>query len=282
MEARVADIRAGRAARAGLAAGASAALHRRAPAPRPRDLLQPMRFPVHVAGRGGQYTYHGPGQRVVYAMLDLTRAAARTCARFVSDLEEWTIRTLGPLQRDAAERRAGPGRRLGGASRQAGLPDGSRARTRSPPSACASATGCRSTASSINVEPDLSHYRGIVPCGIADAWRDLAGRSRPAGRPWPTSTSRWPETFDESVRARARQSRRKLRKALRAGHRDRPARHRPRRPGPSQGRAGRHRSSSPTARRPRRRSVPRPSRRVRLRTQPARPRRRPVVIAQSR
>src|SRR5262245_30070774 len=73
---------------------------------KPADLLQPLRFPVHVAGRGGQYTYHGPGQRVVYAMLDL-RARRQDVRRFVSDLEDWTIRTLARFA-VTAERRAGP------------------------------------------------------------------------------------------------------------------------------------------------------------------------------
>src|SRR4030095_12773508 len=69
------------------------------------DLLQPTRFPVHVTGRGGQYTYHGPGQRVVYAMLDL-RGRGQDVRGFVSDLEDWTIRTLARFS-VTAERRAG-------------------------------------------------------------------------------------------------------------------------------------------------------------------------------
>ena len=131
-----------------------------------RDLLQPARFPVHVAGRGGQYTYHGPGQRVVYALLDL-RTRRQDVRRFVSDLEEWTIRTLGRFS-VTAERRAG---RVGvwvARPDKPALPDGS------PREDKIAAIGVRIRhwvsfhGLSINVEPDLSHYTGIVPCGIAD------------------------------------------------------------------------------------------------------------------
>ena len=124
-----------------------------------------MRFPVHVAGRGGQYTYHGPGQRVVYAMLDL-RARRQDVRRFVSDLEEWTIRTLARFS-VTAERRAG----------RVGVwvvrPDKPPAR-RQPREDKIAAIGVRIRhwvsfhGISINVEPDLSHYAGIVPCGIAE------------------------------------------------------------------------------------------------------------------
>ena len=125
-----------------------------------------MRFAVHVAGRGGQYTYHGPGQRVVYAMLDL-RARRQDVRRFVSDLEEWTIRTLGRFS-VTAERRAG---RVGVwvvRPDKPPLPDGS------PREDKIAAIGVRIRhwvsfhGLSINVEPDLSHYAGIVPCGIAE------------------------------------------------------------------------------------------------------------------
>ncbi len=144
MEARVADIRAGQADEMVwllehpplYTAGTSA---------RTQDLLQPARFPVHVAGRGGQYTYHGPGQRVAYVMLDL-RARRQDVRRYVSDLEEWTIRTLGRFN-VRAERREG---RVGVwvvRPDKPPCPTAARARTRSRPSACASATGWRSTAS---------------------------------------------------------------------------------------------------------------------------------------
>lgn len=164
MEGRVADIRAGRERELVwllehpplYTAGTSAKL---------QDLLQPMRFPVHSAGRGGQYTYHGPGQRVVYAMLDL-RARRQDVRRFVFDLEEWTIRTLARLG-VSAERRAG---RVGvwvARPDKPHLPNGQ------PHEDKIGAIGVRIRhwvsfhGISINVEPDLSHYGGIVPCGIA-------------------------------------------------------------------------------------------------------------------
>jgi len=165
MEARVADIRAGR-ARELVWLLEHPPLYTAGTSARAQDLLQPMRFPVHVAGRGGQYTYHGPGQRVVYAMLDL-RGRGQDVRRFVSDLEDWTIRTLARFS-VTAERRAGrvgvwvvrPDKPL--------LPDGS------PREDKIAAIGVRIRhcvsfhGLSINVEPDLSHYAGIVPCGIAD------------------------------------------------------------------------------------------------------------------
>jgi lipoyl(octanoyl) transferase len=164
MEARVADIRAGRERELVwllehppiYTAGTSA---------KAQDLLQPLRFPVHVAGRGGQYTYHGPGQRVVYAMLDL-RARRQDVRRFVFDLEEWTIRTLARFG-VSAERR--PGRVGVWVARpdKPNLPDGGVHEDK------IAAIGVRIRhwvsfhGLSINVEPDLSHYAGIVPCGIA-------------------------------------------------------------------------------------------------------------------
>jgi len=165
MEGRVADIHAGR-ERELVWLLEHPPLYTAGTSAKPHDLLQPMRFPVHVAGRGGQYTYHGPGQRVVYAMLDL-RARRQDVRRFVFDLEEWTLRTLARFG-VTAERRAG---RVGvwvARPDKPILPDGS---TREDKIA---AIGVRIRhwvsfhGISINVEPDLSHYAGIVPCGIAD------------------------------------------------------------------------------------------------------------------
>src|SRR5919206_954711 len=81
---------------------------------RPEDLLEPDRFPVHRSGRGGQFTYHGPGQRVAYAMLDL-RIRGRDVRRYVAGLEEWLIRALARLG-VRGERRGGRG---GGGGRRA-------------------------------------------------------------------------------------------------------------------------------------------------------------------
>ncbi|MCE6961217.1 lipoyl(octanoyl) transferase LipB [Cereibacter sphaeroides] len=165
MEARAARIRAGEAPEAVwllehpplYTAGTSA---------RAEDLVDPDRFPVHVAGRGGQYTYHGPGQRVVYVMLDLDRRG-RDVRRFVCALEQWVIDTLAEFN-VKGERRAG---RVGvwvvRPDRAPGL-DG----TPREDKIAAIGVKLRRWVSfhglSINVEPDLSHFEGIVPCGIRE------------------------------------------------------------------------------------------------------------------
>jgi len=121
------------------------------------DLLD-ARFPVFETGRGGQYTYHGPGQRVAYVMLDLKRRTPDV-RKFVQDLEEWVILSLANLG-VVAERREG---RIGLWVAQ---PDGREEKI--------AAIGVRVRqwvtfhGVSINVNPDLSHYAGIVPCGIAE------------------------------------------------------------------------------------------------------------------
>lgn len=124
----------------------------------PADLRDP-RFPVFETGRGGQYTYHGPGQRVVYVMLDLkSRQQAPDIKKFVWQLEEWIIRALNPLG-VIGERRTG---RIG---IWVQVPDGERK---------IAAIGVRVRhwvtfhGISINVAPDLSHFGGIVPCGIQE------------------------------------------------------------------------------------------------------------------
>jgi len=122
------------------------------------DLVDPTRFDVFESGRGGQYTYHGPGQRVGYVMLDL-RKRGRDVAAFVRGLEQWIIDTLAEFD-VTAERRCG---RVGV---WVVLPDGSEAKI--------AAIGVRLKkwvsfhGISINVSPDLSHFRGIVPCGIQE------------------------------------------------------------------------------------------------------------------
>ena len=113
------------------------------------------RFPVFKTGRGGQYTYHGPGQRVGYVMLDLKRRTPDVRA-YVQDLEEWLIRTLAEFQ-VKGERREG---RVGIWVRRGSREDK------------IAALGVRIRrwvtfhGVSLNVDPDLSHFSGIVPCGI--------------------------------------------------------------------------------------------------------------------
>lgn len=132
----------------------------------PDDLIDPARFPVHVAGRGGQYTYHGPGQRVAYVMLNLN-TRGRDVRRFVCALEDWVIATLAEFN-VRGERR--PGRVGVWVVRpdKPALPDG----TLREDKIAAIGVKLRRWVSfhglSINVEPDLSHFDGIVPCGIRD------------------------------------------------------------------------------------------------------------------
>ncbi len=127
----------------------------------PADLLQPSRFPVYEAGRGGQYTYHGPGQRVAYVMLDLKKRGA-DIRRYVTDLEEWLIQCLAHFN-VKGERRSG---RVGIWVDRSG--DGWPGRE---DKIAAIGVRVRRWVSfhgvALNVEPDLSHFGGIVPCGIS-------------------------------------------------------------------------------------------------------------------
>jgi lipoyl(octanoyl) transferase len=131
---------------------------------RPADLRAPDRFPVYAAGRGGQWTYHGPGQRVAYVMLDLARPHGallppRDLRAYVAALEEWLIRALARFG-VRGERRDG---RIGiwVADRAQGT------------EAKIAAIGVRVThwiswhGVALNVAPELAHFAGIVPCGIA-------------------------------------------------------------------------------------------------------------------
>ncbi|MDA8870854.1 lipoyl(octanoyl) transferase LipB [Rhizobiaceae bacterium] len=127
------------------------------------DLVQPDRFPVHRTGRGGQFTYHGPGQRVAYVMLDLKRRRPDVRA-FIAALEDWLIATLATfsVKGERREDRVGVW-------------------VRRPPSfapewgdeAKIAAIGIRLRkwvsfhGVALNVEPELSHFEGIVPCGVA-------------------------------------------------------------------------------------------------------------------
>jgi lipoyl(octanoyl) transferase len=123
----------------------------------PRDLVAPDRFPVHATGRGGQYTYHGPGQRVAYVMLDLKRRGQDVRA-FVAGLEQWLIDTLAQFN-VTGERRED---RVGVWVARPGRED----------KIAAIGIRLRHWVSfhgvSLNVDPDLTHFSGIVPCGISD------------------------------------------------------------------------------------------------------------------
>ncbi len=155
MERRVAAIRAGAAAELVwllehpplYTAGTSA---------RDEELLDPHRLPVHRAGRGGRFTYHGPGQRVGYVMLDLARRGEDVHC-YVHHLEEWVIRTLAHFA-VKGERRPG---RVGvwvahGAHEDKIAAIGVRVRR-----------WVTYHGMALNIDPDLGHYRGIIPCGNA-------------------------------------------------------------------------------------------------------------------
>jgi lipoyl(octanoyl) transferase len=128
---------------------------------RPEDLLVPDRFPVYPTGRGGQYTYHGPGQRVGYVMMDLKRRTPDV-RRYVHAVEEWVIRALDRFDIQGERRPGRVGiwvvRKTPGLVREDKI----------------AAIGVRLRrwvtfhGFSLNVAPDLSHFTGIVPCGIRD------------------------------------------------------------------------------------------------------------------
>lgn len=132
----------------------------------PADLTDPDRFPVHQAHRGGQYTYHGPGQRVIYVMLDLNRRG-RDVRAFIQTLEAWVIAALAEFNVTGHIREGRVGVWV--------------ERPNRPPTANGemadekiAAIGIRLRkwisfhGISINVEPELEHFSGIVPCGISD------------------------------------------------------------------------------------------------------------------
>lgn len=131
-----------------------------------KDLVAPDRFPVFEAGRGGEYTYHGPGQRVAYVMLDLKRRREDVRA-FVGALETWIIRALDRfnVRGETREDRVGV---------WVARPERPRVHPDKPAEDKIAAIGIRLRkwvsfhGVSLNVDPDLSHYSGIVPCGIAE------------------------------------------------------------------------------------------------------------------
>lgn len=131
-----------------------------------QDLLDPTRFPVYPSKRGGQYTYHGPGQRVVYVMMDLNKRG-RDIRKFVQQLEHWVIATLASFN-VTGEIREG---RVGVWVQR---PEKPRLVTGAVSEDKIAAIGIRLKkwvsyhGISINVEPDLDHFGGIVPCGISN------------------------------------------------------------------------------------------------------------------
>ena len=164
---------------------------------RPEDLSQPDLLPTFATGRGGQWTYHGPGQRVAYVMLDLTRRHGMVPPRdlhlYVASLEAWLIAALARFG-IAGERRAG---RVG--IWVAGK-DGAECKI--------AALGVRITrwvswhGVSINVHPDLAHFDGIVPCGIREhGVTSLAALGVPARMSDVDDALRlaWEEIFDSAV-----------------------------------------------------------------------------------
>jgi lipoyl(octanoyl) transferase len=130
------------------------------------DLVDPDRFPVFDTGRGGQYTYHGPGQRVVYVMIDVG-ARGRDVRCFVRALENWVIATLAEFNVTGEIR---PGRVGVWVTRpdRTPNPDGTPAEDKIAAIGVKLRRWVSFHGISINVEPDLSHFDGIVPCGIRD------------------------------------------------------------------------------------------------------------------
>ncbi len=133
---------------------------------KPADLVDPGRFPVHPVGRGGQYTYHGPGQRVVYVMLDVGRRE-KDVRCFVRHLENWVIAALAEFNVKGEIR---PGRVGVWVTRpeKPRLADGTLAEDKIAAIGIKLRRWVSFHGISINVEPDLSHFSGIVPCGIRD------------------------------------------------------------------------------------------------------------------
>jgi lipoyl(octanoyl) transferase len=133
---------------------------------KPADLTDPTRFPVYRAGRGGQYTYHGPGQRVAYLMLDLNQRG-RDVRLYVQSLEDWVIATLAAFNVKGERRNGRVGVWVTRPDRPPN-PDGTPAEDKIAAIGVKLRRWVSFHGISINVEPDLSHFSGIVPCGIRD------------------------------------------------------------------------------------------------------------------
>jgi lipoyl(octanoyl) transferase len=129
---------------------------------KPADLIDPGRFPVFESERGGQFTYHGPGQRVAYVMLDL-RERGRDVRRFVQTLEAWVIGALAEFNIRGEVR---PGRI--GVWVQRPLPNSEGREDKIAAIGVKLRRWVSFHGISLNVEPDLSHFSGIVPCGISE------------------------------------------------------------------------------------------------------------------
>ena len=133
---------------------------------KPADLTDPDRFPVYTSKRGGQYTYHGPGQRVIYVMLDVGKRG-RDVRAFVKNLEDWVIATLAEFNVTGEIREGRVGVWVVRDDRPLTV-------TGAGPEDKIAAIGIRLRkwisfhGISINVEPDLDHFTGIVPCGITE------------------------------------------------------------------------------------------------------------------
>jgi len=133
-------------------------LYTRGASAKPGDLRDPSRFPVFEAARGGQFTYHGPGQRVAYVMLDLTKRG-KDIRAFVCSLEQWIIDTLAEFN-IKGERRPG---RVGVWIPRSGDREDKIAAIGIRLKRWVSFHGI-----SLNVDPDLEHFTGITPCGVTD------------------------------------------------------------------------------------------------------------------
>jgi lipoyl(octanoyl) transferase len=140
---------------------------------KPADLVDPDRFPVFEAGRGGQFTYHGPGQRIAYVMLDL-KARGGDVRALVHNLERWIEVALAEFNVRGETRDGRVGIWVSRPAKGAGREDKIAA------IGLRVSRGVTTHGISLNVEPDLSHYAGIVPCGISEhGVTSLAGLGLP-------------------------------------------------------------------------------------------------------